>query len=189
MATLRASHFEFGIPMPISIKKAGENVEGKYGDQVRFTTSGGTLYLDPQPASGIEIEMRNQGIRYGDVFSLTRAETGGFIVRRVSGDAGGNNNGLQRAAHFETPSAVAPAPVASVAPRESNNNFYTDNHTPAPSQVSPASLRFMSAYKDAVDVLLEAKTYAQSRGLAIEIRCEDVRCLAATIMIDAKGRG
>lgn len=63
---------------------------------------------------------------------------------------------------------------------------------PQAGPLSPTSLRYMGAYKDAVDTLLETQGYAKSKGLLIDIRCEDVRCLAATMMIqvskDAGGR-
>lgn len=47
----------------------------------------------------------------------------------------------------------------------------------------------MGAYKAAIDVLIEARSYAQQNGIALEIRCEDVRCLSATMMIDAQKGG
>lgn len=56
---------------------------------------------------------------------------------------------------------------------------------PQAGPLSPTSLRFMGAYKDAVDALLETQGYAKSKGLLLDIRCEDVRCLAATMMIQA----
>lgn len=59
---------------------------------------------------------------------------------------------------------------------------------PQAGPLSPTSLRFMGAYKDAVDALIETQGYAKGRGLLLEIRCEDVRCLAATMMIQAGGR-
>jgi hypothetical protein len=53
--------------------------------------------------------------------------------------------------------------------------------------MSPASMKFMSAYKAAIDILLESRGYAQRQGLALEIKCEDVRCLAATLIIQNGG--
>ncbi|HEY6343440.1 MAG TPA: hypothetical protein VIY49_18240 [Bryobacteraceae bacterium] len=58
--------------------------------------------------------------------------------------------------------------------------------TPVPEPIAPVAARYMAAYQIAVDMLLEARTYAQRKGLPLEIRCEDVRCLAATLMIDAQ---
>jgi hypothetical protein len=47
----------------------------------------------------------------------------------------------------------------------------------------------MVAYKEATDILLEERAYAQRLGLALDIRCEDIRCLVALIMIDAQKGG
>lgn len=68
-------------------------------------------------------------------------------------------------------------------------------HAPKPSQANPeADPRqdappFLAMYKSAIDTLIAARAYAQSKGMAIEIRCEDVRCLAATLIIGANGGG
>lgn len=49
--------------------------------------------------------------------------------------------------------------------------------------------KFLAAYMVAVDTLLETKVYAQRKGLALEIHCEDVRALAATLIIDQQKGG
>jgi hypothetical protein len=49
--------------------------------------------------------------------------------------------------------------------------------------------KFLAAYMVAIDTLLETKTYAQRKGLALEIHCEDVRALAATLIIDQQKNG
>jgi hypothetical protein len=53
---------------------------------------------------------------------------------------------------------------------------------------NPAGAKFMGAYKAAIDVLIEAQVYAKRQGLLMEVHCEDVRCLAAVMMIQAGGR-
>jgi hypothetical protein len=85
------------------------------------------------------------------------------------------------------PPFEAPAPPAYEAPPAQPPAQRVAAPVAAPPPITPQSQRFMAAYKDAIDVLLEARAYAQRQGLALEIRCEDVRCLAATVMIDAKG--
>ena len=171
MATLRAKSFEVGIPMPIAIKKAGENVEGKFGDQVAFSTSGGTLYLDPEPASVIEGDMRRLGIQYGETFSLTRAQTGGFIVRRA-GDSGGNNNGRLPAAAYHNPAPAAPEAAAAAQPTTTNAE----------------TARLMACFMQAIDAIQEAQAYAGRKGLGITFTSEDVRATAISCWIQC-GKG
>lgn len=81
-----------------------------------------------------------------------------------------------------------PAP-ASVAPEPWSPDDYAAHRDPRPDPqriVPPATTsgRLLSAYMVAIDTLIESRAYAQRKGLAIEIHCEDVRCLAATIMIE-----
>jgi hypothetical protein len=59
----------------------------------------------------------------------------------------------------------------------------------APAPPLTISGRLWGAYMVAVDTLLETKAYAQRKGLALEVKCEDVRCLAATILIEQSKRG
>jgi hypothetical protein len=64
-----------------------------------------------------------------------------------------------------------------------------EDNTPAHPQAGPPSrtaLRFLGIYKDAVDILVQIQGYAKSEGLLLDVRCEDIRRLAVTIMIDAK---
>ena len=190
MATLRAKSFEVGIPMPIAIKKAGENVEGKFGDQVAFATSGGTLYLDPEPASVIEGDMRRLGIQYGETFSLTRAQTGGFIVRRA-GDSGGNNNGRLPAA-----SAPSRAPAATTASQSINNNHYYNPPAPEaaaavsttvatpPEGMTAATQCLMSAMCSAIDAAIETQAYAARKGLGVTFSEESIRAMGLSIYIN-----
>jgi hypothetical protein len=84
--------------------------------------------------------------------------------------------------------AYANAPVPN-----STTTSYTSGQHSAPAQQAPpdqpVNAKFLAAYCVAVDVLLETKAYAQRKGLALEIHCEDIRCLAATLIIDQQKGG
>jgi hypothetical protein len=156
--------------------------------QVMFTLVDGRRVFWPQPFAD---SLRNSGIEANMPFEVVKRETEKGrtqlqfrAVQKVTQPAP-----RQQDAPAQTLERIYTAPAIAVAnavhERASGpTNTEHRNHT-APA--SPQSARFMSAYKDAIDVLLEARVYAQRQGLALEIRCEDVRCLAATIMIDAKG--
>ncbi len=72
---------------------------------------------------------------------------------------------------------TAPAPSAS----------QSDRSHDTPNQIGPVAARLMASYMTAVDTLLETQVYAQRKGLVLAITCEDVRCLAATVFINADG--
>ena len=44
-------------------------------------------------------------------------------------------------------------------------------------------------YKAAIDILIEAGKYAQAREFPLEFNAEDVRALAATLLIQSKEGG
>lgn len=184
MATLRATNFETDVPMPISLKKPGENVAGKFGDQVLFRTGAGdAFYLDPQPASGIEIEMRRLGIRYGEEFSLTRAGTGGFIVRHLApGTPPAAGNGYTDAAPRNGTGASSQAAPAATQPAQINNN---GNSTPAPATLNAATACMCSSMCSAVDAVMETQAYAARKGLGLTFSEESVRAIGLSIYISA----
>lgn len=185
--------FETGVPAILALKFAeGKLVDTRYGDEFQFTTTDERIFwLKPEAARDVHDELRAQGIKVGEEFKLTKCKTshGGsrFVVERAvsprRGDAGGHHV-PERARQ----ASEAPAPtwddLNRVAPHVDSAATIA-----ATAEPTPASLRFMGAYKDAVDTLIEMRVYAQRKGLALEIRCEDIRCLAATIMIDAQKGG
>jgi hypothetical protein len=66
MATLRAGDFRAGEPVELSLKYTSfRHVAGAFGPQAMAKTSLGTLYLDPEPASNIETQMRDLAIAPG----------------------------------------------------------------------------------------------------------------------------
>ena len=188
MANLRAKDFDFGVPKTLAFRGPGAGVPTKIAGadpQVRFnTTAGDSVYLDEIPAGDVERELQELGIAYGETFRLQRARTshGGsrFIVERAApgrnADSGGHN-----------------------VPERSHDVSYTQDVPPAQAAqsrvaaaaqpITPTSAKFLAAYMVAVDTLLETKVYAQRKGLALEIHCEDVRALAATLVISADKTG
>jgi hypothetical protein len=153
------------IPEVVAIATIpGRMVASEYGpSEVVFDLTDGRPWYVPQVIAD-EIYRAGIGARQQiEVTALGRKKT---EVRIVPIQAP-----IQPAPDMRRASAPAYVPAA------------PDDHQP----LMPVTGKFMAAYKAAIDTLVEAKVYAQRQGLAIDIRCEDVRCLAATIMIDAKG--
>lgn len=157
--------------------------------RVRFDLVDGRMIYLPKPF--VE-SIKNNGIGARTPFEIVKREV-----------ANGKTQLQFRAVHEKAAPAVAPPSAAPSQPAvQSGKDKQHSNGTAPPryseatqlptlpsAPLTPQSTRFMAAYKDAIDVLLEARTYAQRQGLAIEIRCEDVRCLAATILISNKENG
>jgi hypothetical protein len=73
MATLRIGDFRAGEPVELSLKHTNfRHVAGAFGPQAMLRTSLGTLYLDPEPASNIETQMRDLAIAPGEKIRMTR---------------------------------------------------------------------------------------------------------------------
>jgi hypothetical protein len=175
MANLRAKDFDFGAPKVMAFKAAGQNVDGQYGTQVRFsTTAGDSLYLDPDPANDIETSMRSLGIAYGEEFRLARAKTshGGsrFVIERIAGRDAGGHNVPARSDAYEEPVQRSAAPVATVAAQS----------------ITATSMKFCAAMMTMVDAMRETKTYALRCGL--DLTTEDLRAMVISAYItDCKG--
>jgi hypothetical protein len=114
----------------------------------------------------------------------------------VNASAGRATQGESRIQH---PHAAASLPAAPDLSAWSANDYedapatrlYTapEVRNEAPALVTPIGAKLLSAYMVAVDTLIEMRVYAQRKGLEVAISCEDIRCLAATIVIDAKQGG
>jgi hypothetical protein len=161
-----------GKPEVIALKFA----KGKeYGDRTMFSTCDDRiLYLDADEAK----ELERMDIPKETPFSVTRVRNGKGGTRcefaRLNGQANGSANG-------SAPSVPVPIPAQANAPT------ITAGPTAAPAPITPLAAKVLASYLTAVDCLMEAQVYAQRKGLVIAITCEDVRCLAATIMINAEG--
>lgn len=79
--------------------------------------------------------------------------------------------------------ATAITPTVQLQPHDTPGSGTADQ----PGRITPVTAKFMGAYVAAVDILVEARIYAKRKDLVFDIRCEDVRCLAATIMINNGG--
>lgn len=68
--------FEYGQPLELALKfNNGKNVAGKFGDQVLFTTVDDTVfYLDPEPASEVEHQLDELGIKPREFFRILKTK-------------------------------------------------------------------------------------------------------------------
>ncbi len=82
---------------------------------------------------------------------------------------------------------AAPAPMLEA--KQSQVTTQPLNHSAETHPITPLTAKFLAAYCIAVDVLAEARIYAQRKGLPIDFRGEDVRALAATLVIDQQRGG
>jgi hypothetical protein len=180
MATLRAKDFTPGIPFDLTLTSLSvtEAPDNGYGAAWVFRSNLGSIYLPEAPARAIITQLETQGIQPNEAIRFTQVKTIGngsrWIVDRAPSLQRQLEDSLANVRSIQSVPPAQPAQPIAAPP------------APEPARPQTQSLRFMGAYKDAIDVLLEAKEYAQRKGLAIEIRCEDVRALAATIMIDAQ---
>lgn len=145
--------------------------------QAMITLVDGRIVYVPQ---FVAEKIADAGIRRNDPFILCRRE-----IRD------GNRKSLVwqvKPAEAAKPELVTPtSPARAEAPRTASNSHESQQQHGQPTTsepLAPAAARFMSGYQIAIDILLEARAYAQRKGLPLEVRCEDVRALAATIMID-----
>ncbi len=186
------------VPVTVALKFKGPR-ETDYG--LMFTTSEGPLFLSLEEGSQLEHAIEEAGIRTGEPFLLTklkfgRERGGGFSYRADRLNAGTNLPGISEIerqlaqsiieAERKKAGASGNAPVTQTAIEKLPNTAPNDVR-PSDSPITPTHARFLAVYMVAVDILSETKVYAQRKGMALEPRCEDVRALAATIIIDAKG--
>ena len=166
-----------GLPEMIAlVTTTGDMVSSNFGgsEVLLKLTDGRPWYVAPAMADAI----RTSGIQPRQQLEVTRTGKGPLDWRIVPLQAhlGGTP---------ATPPQQSGAPAAAVQPPQ----VQQVQHSASSPSASAATVRFVAAYKSAIDVLLEAKTYAQTCGLALEIHCEDVRALAATLIISADKGG
>jgi hypothetical protein len=185
---------QVGIRNIVTLDKLpGRLVPSTFGvSEVVFEVDGGHPWYLPQVMADTIYSLQLQPGQQIEVTVTGKKKTDLLIVplqprlapagpaAQAAPAGGGRNSGYHTPVPPMPPSPPPPPPVRPPEPPPS---------APAAKEFSTVSLRFMAAYKDATDILIEEKAYAQSRGLALEIRCEDVRCLAATIMIDQQKGG
>lgn len=140
-------------------------------------TDGRIVYVPPFVAD----RLGEIGIRKNDPFILCRREIRDGSKKSLVWQV--------KPAETAKPEVMTPAsPARAEAPQcpaKSQQSQLPQAQATTPDvPMGTTAARFMGGYKTAIDVLLEARAYAQSKGLPLDIHCEDVRALAATIMID-----
>jgi hypothetical protein len=163
--------FEINIPQLLKLKQArGLEKEGNYGTQFMHSLiPSGIVFLDPQ----VEQMVQELGVRDGESVEVIRPAKGkAWIVRRPE----------QR-----TPTAAAvttPATTPTSNRRDQQNVATSSQDTP---QSSRAAKLMAGALIASIDAMLIARQYAISKGLEvtvnIDFNAEDLRCLAATTLI------
>ena len=163
--------FEFGTPVHVALKYGeGKLVEGRYGESLLFSTVDGRRFFVP-----VEVgeQITALGVRAGEAITITKVET---------------RNGRKRGAAYEIGRDTVAAPVSAPASRP-----MAAASAPGPVPVPPASgdmrMAMYQHYKAAIDILIEAGKYAQAREFPLEFNAEDVRALAATLLIQSKEGG
>jgi hypothetical protein len=178
--------FAVGETELLALRGAGVNVQGKFGPQVEFnTTDGRTFWLDEGPASDVERELQELGVRPGTPFQITKHKASkgtGFwyTVQRTgaANDAGGHN----------VPGRGNVAQGTAAALPQTRFAASPDKDTPTVAPIAPASTKLMAAMCSLIDAMTEAHAYALRRGLTLTT--EDLRALAVTAFIqDCKGGG
>lgn len=166
--------FEFNVPVRCALKYAeGKPIEGRYGESLLFSTTDGRRFFVP---AAVGEQITALGVRPGEPISITKVESKLGRKRVISYE-------IERAAG----AAPSPAPAA---PRPGPVMMPTPAAPPAAAgSAEPANIRryLYDTYKVAVDVLAEVQKYSEARGLPVHFGPEDVRTLAATILIQKGG--
>jgi hypothetical protein len=199
--------FQYGAPETFALKFLEPKVfDGQYGPRGMFTACDEgvgerKIWLDYNDARNIVDELQRLGVRVGEPIRVTKVKHPrggghGFHVHKADAVPAGlpawvSDAAAPAASELETQLAQSVRMVAQHGPAVFQRPAATQlaPAAAAPEELTPNMARFSAAYKDAIDVLLNARSYAQFKGLALEIRCEDVRALAATITIDAQRAG
>ncbi|MBX7134033.1 MAG: hypothetical protein K1X67_15275 [Fimbriimonadaceae bacterium] len=172
--------FEFNVPVHVALKYGeGKPIEGRYGESLLFSTVDGRRFFLPMAAGQ---QLTALGVKPGEPITITKVEN--RVGRKISASYKVERDGvLAVPAASVTPrpmaTAATPGPAALVA-----------MPSPAGEPVAaPGNVRryLYDTYKVAVDVLIEVQKYAHARELPITFGAEDVRSLAATILIQKGG--
>jgi hypothetical protein len=167
--------FDWDSPVNVALQfSEGKQVEGRYGDSLLFSCTNGRRFFAPL---SVGPQLTALGIQPGEAITITKRKRGKAAVYEVG-----------RAGDPIPRPAAAPAPVRAPAPRAA---------APAPAPAADASAAATQPpptvrrtvyeyYKAAIDILAESEKYAKARGFEVEFNGEDVRALAATLIIQRK---
>jgi hypothetical protein len=205
MPTLRAGDFRAGEPVELALRFTNaKSVKGAFGRQAMFTTSRGALYLDPEPASDIETQVRDLAIAPGEMIRVMRMRKpdggDGWEVQRVEAtleeqlvkslEAQGRDRQAAGAESPETASAVSEnkAAAANLTAAQDDSQQHSGN-PPAVPVIAAGTLKLMACFMQAIDAVTEAQVYCARKGLGITFTSEDVRATAISCYINCSREG
>jgi hypothetical protein len=188
---------EYGEPQTLALRFIqGKEVQGKYGLRIMFTTSDDRKwFMDADDGIAFERRLAELNVQAGDPIRVTKIRLqhgGGYIKIEPLSDAHEDPRlvgQLEKSIEMARETRSAQTRVAAPARTETAPVQQPQQPTNDTQPITPLSAKFLAAYMVAVDVLLETRTYAQRKGLALNIECGDVRALAATLVIDQQKGG
>jgi hypothetical protein len=178
---LRLSSIEIGESAIIAlINPVGKIKASRLPDKpndVQFVLADGRTAYFPL---FIADKFREAGVQARVPFEITRLGVHDVRIRSLAAERSAERD-------YRDAQDYAPEPAYDL-PAASGCSQPCQPATAAPltDPTDPACAKFMGAYKTAIDILLESQVYAKRLGLLMEVHCEDVRCLAATIMIGSQ---
>lgn len=161
--------FETNVPVVAALKFAeGLKVEGKYGDQIMYTTvDDQKMYLDPTVAENI----KELGIQRGERIRITKKEV---------------RNGTRRAIEWQVERADEPAPRSN---SEVMRNLREQQHAapapaPQPAAAPLGSANLMAAaVMQAVEAAKAGEEHAKQLGMTFKFTEQHLSSFACTIYI------
>ena len=220
MATLRIGDFRANEPVELSLKYTSfRHVAGAFGPQAMLKTSLGTLYLDPEPASNLETQMRDLAITPGEKIRMTRIRKPrgyDWEVQRIepapeeqlakspeAREGNGHCNipdefpaassGLaetEAAENTEGNLTELPPPEADATQdSRTQDDSQPPARPPAAPSIPPGTLKLMACFMQAIDAVAEAQTYCGRKGLGVTFTSEDIRATAISCWISCRDGG
>lgn len=180
MSALRAKDFTPGVPVALMLRttEAKQAPDNGFGPAMVFSSSAGSIYLDPDAAREIIDQLHQLAIRPNELIRIVKikADRGGHRWHVERPDPARNPERLKEAAALD---------IAAAGPREYNAEEKTgkslqSNGTPV---ITPRSAKMCAAMCSAVDAIIEVQAYAARRGLGVTFSEESVRAIGLTIYI------
>jgi hypothetical protein len=188
MASLK---LQTNVPETIALAFAeGLPVSSAFGgDQLMMTlVDGRKFYCSPFVAQKIAAA----GIGANQPFTICKREVANGNRRTVEYQ-------IEAAAFSENATAVGSTSSSNLTSQSYNGNAARSLHVmsappatppPPPPAAAPAPAPDMSGcYREAIEVTLGAISYAKEHGLLLTPTFEDIRCMAATLLIDSRKGG
>jgi hypothetical protein len=193
MPALRAKDFTTGVPIELVFRNSIEPAAapGNFGDQLKWATSAGVVYLDPEPARQVLDQLRALRIAPGEPTRIVKIQTSHnghrFHVERPNLE-----RQLQDSITLVEAKKIKPEAVTSGAQQagKTNNTQPNGNAAPpaaapvTPATPNPASAKMMACFMAAIDAVSEAQAYATRKGLGITFSSENVTSAALSCYIN-----